>query len=961
MTALPSIPAFEDTALTETLQRLRQAISKLGASLATVQSNLDTTYAQGYEATQVLTNPQTGLVVSMAQLQEELQLLVTDTSAAATRISTLEAQVNDPTTGLLASSAAVQQQLQALASDTAALASRTTNIEARINHRTTGLLALSASITEVNSAIATLETATASSITNLQAQLNDPDTGLASAHARITTAETALVTQTVALAERVSQVAVSSDGLTALISAEEQARIDGDDALAQQIEQLIVTGVQGAQSFAQTTAPANPELGWLWFDTDDNNKLYRYSGSAWVLVDDLRIAANTSAISTEEQARILADGSLTTQVNSAISIANAKSKITAGVTAPGSPSVGDVWVDATSNNVWKVWDGSQWVDRTDVRLPTTVASVNTLTQTVADNQAAISLRADVLEAAYGNSREIADAFSQYPTVADFQKIWSIQGAPPGHFSFVADGNSPGGKNLRITGTAGWVNYDLYHGSLMPVLEADTYECRATVYVQSGSVEVYVGVIPYDALGNPISPGDYGTYNYFGGYASPLVGPGGLSVVGYNRGRAAVGAGNPVGFPSPPITAPGKFPLNTVAIRPIILVYNMQPGDVVDILDYSLRNVSETYDAHARITTVETAFSSADSALASRATALEATVFTSGTDSNAALKARIEAEEIARAGETGPLASRATALEATVFNSPTNSNAALKARVDSEESARITQDGIIASNVTNLTTTVGNLSATVTQQGTSINGISAKYSVTLDVNGAITGYQLIGGGGTSEFRIRADKFIIEESGNPAGGGYPFEYSGGVLRVKEAVIPVLNADKINIDNVTLDTDGAGQLIIRNNGVGSEQLVVNATGQDWNYFQSGFGGVPNGFFGDLSLNSQTVQFTVSNPESHQGTVTFIWTLLVTQGNNNSDAVDFRMVDGLGNVLPQTYDDVDVSGASTRPNSITLIFTTTVPAATTRAYTLQGRSNDSNTGLRLAAGVAMLRKKAN
>jgi len=50
-------------------------------------------------------------------------------------------------------------------------------------------------------------------------------------------------------------------------------------------------------TYAQNTAPANTtadplDVGDLWIDTDDNNKLYRYSGSSWVAYRDGQIAEN---------------------------------------------------------------------------------------------------------------------------------------------------------------------------------------------------------------------------------------------------------------------------------------------------------------------------------------------------------------------------------------------------------------------------------------------------------------------------------------------------------------------------------------------------------------------------------------------------------------------------------------------------------------------------------------------
>ena len=53
------------------------------------------------------------------------------------------------------------------------------------------------------------------------------------------------------------------------------------------IANLVGGGAGGITTFSQTAAPtADLEAGDLWFDTDDNNKLYRYSGTAWASVQD---------------------------------------------------------------------------------------------------------------------------------------------------------------------------------------------------------------------------------------------------------------------------------------------------------------------------------------------------------------------------------------------------------------------------------------------------------------------------------------------------------------------------------------------------------------------------------------------------------------------------------------------------------------------------------------------------
>jgi hypothetical protein len=63
--------------------------------------------------------------------------------------------------------------------------------------------------------------------------------------------------------------------------------------------------------------------------------------------------------------------------------------------------------------------------------------------------------------------------------------------------------------------------------------------------------------------------------------------------------------------------------------------------------------------------------------------------------------------------------------------------------------------------------------------TSVNGVLAKYGVTLDVNGYMTGFQQLNNGSTGSFIINADYFSIVKP----GGGASLTWSSGALRVND----------------------------------------------------------------------------------------------------------------------------------------------------------------------------------
>lgn len=71
----------------------------------------------------------------------------------------------------------------------------------------------------------------------------------------------------------------------------------------------------------------------------------------------------------------------------------------------------------------------------------------------------------------------------------------------------------------------------------------------------------------------------------------------------------------------------------------------------------------------------------------------------------------------------------------------------------------------ATSITNLQTSVGNNTATINSQQTVLNGISATASLTLDVNGRVTGYRIVNSGNTSSIAFIANNFsVTNSSGN-----------------------------------------------------------------------------------------------------------------------------------------------------------------------------------------------------
>lgn len=162
----------------------------------------------------------------------------------------------------------------------------------------------------------------------------------------------------------ITPVTVTTSGMTttSVIAANAPATVEQTNNLQTEINS-VEAAVNGKNHiYRQASAPDGSLYalveGDVWFDTDDGNKQYYWTGTAWVSVQDTAIAAATTAAAAATTAAAAASSAAT----AAQTTADGKNKIyRQGTTPTGTFSVGDLWFDTANDNRIARWDGSSWV------------------------------------------------------------------------------------------------------------------------------------------------------------------------------------------------------------------------------------------------------------------------------------------------------------------------------------------------------------------------------------------------------------------------------------------------------------------------------------------------------------------------------------------------------------------------------------------------------------------------
>lgn len=268
------------------------------------------------------------------------------------------------------------------------------------------------------------------------------------------------------------------------------------------------------------------------------------------------------------------------------------------------------------------------------------------------------------------------------------------------------------------------------------------------------------------------------------------------------------------------------PTNTSKGRGLILETPYKPGFVED---KDLESVKMAVDKE--LSDVANAFQITTERTADTITRVDELKITGD-----GLTARIEqVDKVSKEGDVA-LAERITKLEAEVGED-------IRGAIEEEARVRADADGALAERITTLKASSEAGDATLTQEmtvvSTNLGKVEAKWGVSMDVNGKVSGVSMNNDGDSSEFNVVADKFRVSDGTTDLA---PFEVVGQNTRIKSALVEQIQSD--NWDGVNgWAINSKGDAIFRN---GEFRGDVRA---DSGYFSGDLRAATGTFSGDIS----------------------------------------------------------------------------------------------------------------
>jgi len=273
-------------------------------------------------------------------LSEAIQTLTTDVSlingeleAITTAATNLTARVGTAEAALVSEMITRANQYGATVSSINTLSASMTDVELDLAAQATTISGIQSTVSSINGTVSSHST----SLTSLQAQVDAIDEGtggsgaaIAALDTRVTATEASITSMSTAITALESSVTSANKTFVQDEPPSTIGRTPGDmwiDSNDGNKVYILEGGTWVARSdnnhskvFAQDTQPTASNIGDLWIETDNGNKVWMWNGSTWVDATDTRVTANATAISNLTTRVTAAEGTITSQSASIVSL-----------------------------------------------------------------------------------------------------------------------------------------------------------------------------------------------------------------------------------------------------------------------------------------------------------------------------------------------------------------------------------------------------------------------------------------------------------------------------------------------------------------------------------------------------------------------------------------------------------------------------------------------------------------
>lgn len=163
---------------------------------------------------------------------------------------------------------------------------------------------------------------------------------------------------------------------------------------------------------------------------------------------------------------------------------------------------------------------------------------------------------------------------------------------------------------------------------------------------------------------------------------------------------------------------------------------------------------------------------------------------------------------------------------------------LKTTVDNNSSSIVTLQNTTdsqATSISQLNSTVSGNSASIQTLQNTTNGLSAEYSVRLDVNGYVAGFGFYNHGTSSAFYVRASKFAV---GDPSSGNrVPFIIQDGTVYIDTAMIKDATIGGAKIADATITNAKIQTAAVTTLSVAGDNITVPRSARFYSWAYGGY----------------------------------------------------------------------------------------------------------------------------